>query len=139
MSSKEEETTQCAFAMLSRDVLRLSSQPCPKTPNNDFLSKPGPFLANILLRNIRPRSCLACVPVDTLAQSARPSSVLERESEKLKCSQAHRHDIFIFQWSLCRPTKSKVPLRFLSTSLGSAAAVSAEAGLQAVDEVADDG
>jgi hypothetical protein len=39
----------------------------------------------------------------------------------------------------CRPTKSKAPLRFLSTSLGSAAAASAEAGLQAVDEVADDG
>jgi hypothetical protein len=125
--------------MLSRDVLRLSSQPCPKTPNDDSLSKPDFSLANTLLRNIRPHSCLSCVPVKAVAQCARSSCIHERGSWKLKCSQAHRHDIFIFQWSLCRPTKSKVPLRFLSTSLGSAAAASAETGLQAVDEVADDG
>jgi hypothetical protein len=37
-----------------------------------------------------------------------------------------------------RPTKSKVPLRLLSTSLRSAAGTSAKAGLQAVDEVAND-
>jgi hypothetical protein len=95
--SLKEETTQCTFAMLSRDVLRLSLQPCPKTPNNDFLSKPGLFLAHVLFRNIRPHSCLVCVSVDASAQSARPSSVLDRE---IHATQAARKLIVMISFDV---------------------------------------